>query len=427
MKSNGVSPLKIARVEEFLSRLQGKEVRRNNDNRLDWWDAKKGKFLVKSYYLFMGWEREIPFPSKAVWNPMVSLKTVNHILLPCAQARGSWGLVFLLFGVTWGMPWFVLQGLETATNCVDDMDEWLGIFNVKLRHMREDIESIETRNNKLEMQSVNNKALIEELEKLLERLRVPSEYAACLTGGPFDEARMLQNIEACEWLTGALRGLEVPNLDPAYANIRAVQGAFVEGRQILEAVLITNEAIDSILKNNENGFMCKLDIEKTYDNVDWSFLLTVMQKMGFGEKWIGWIKWCISTASFSVLINGTFKGFFQSSRGLRQGDPLSSYLFVIAMEVFSSFLKRAVDGVFQDQLTYLSWLLIWFEAVSGLRINLEKSELISVGRVENIDDLALDFGCRVGSLPSLIWASPWVLRLRQYECGMEWKSGFVKD
>lgn len=117
----------------------------------------------------------------------------------------------------------VLQGLEAATNCVDDMDEWLGIFNVKLRHMREDIESIETRNNKLEMQSVNNKALIEELDKLLERLRVPSEYAACLTGGSFDEARMLQNIEACEWLTGALHGLQVPNLDPTYANMRAVK------------------------------------------------------------------------------------------------------------------------------------------------------------------------------------------------------------
>ncbi|KAJ4701857.1 exocyst complex component sec3A [Melia azedarach] len=117
----------------------------------------------------------------------------------------------------------VLQGLEAATNCVDDMDEWLGIFNVKLRHMREDIESIETRNNKLEMQSVNNKSLIEELDRLLERLRVPSEYAACLTGGSFDEARMLQNVEACEWLTGALRGLEVPNLDPTYAKMRAVR------------------------------------------------------------------------------------------------------------------------------------------------------------------------------------------------------------
>lgn len=122
----------------------------------------------------------------------------------------------------------VLQGLEAAASCVDDMDEWLGIFNVKLRHMREDIESIETRNNQLEMQSVNNKALIEELDKLLERLRIPSEYATCLTGGSFDEARMLQNIEACEWLTGALSGLEPPTLDPSFAKIRAVREKRVE-------------------------------------------------------------------------------------------------------------------------------------------------------------------------------------------------------
>ncbi|KAI3884617.1 hypothetical protein MKW92_014367 [Papaver armeniacum] len=122
----------------------------------------------------------------------------------------------------------IVHGLESASICVDDMDEWLGIFNVKLRHMREDIASIETRNNKLEMQSVNNKSLIEELDKLLERLRVPSQYAACLTGGSFDEARMIQNVEACEWLTGALRGLEVPNLDPSYANIRAVKEKRIE-------------------------------------------------------------------------------------------------------------------------------------------------------------------------------------------------------
>ncbi|XP_073107903.1 exocyst complex component SEC3A isoform X3 [Elaeis guineensis] len=117
----------------------------------------------------------------------------------------------------------VLQGLEAASVCVDDMDEWLRIFNVKLRHMREDIESIESRNNKLEMQSVNNKALIDELDKLLECLRIPSEFAASLTGGSFDEARMLKNVEACEWLTGAICSLEVPNLDPCYAHMRAVK------------------------------------------------------------------------------------------------------------------------------------------------------------------------------------------------------------
>ncbi|KAG9138595.1 hypothetical protein Leryth_012935 [Lithospermum erythrorhizon] len=117
----------------------------------------------------------------------------------------------------------VLQGLELAASCADDMEEWLGIFNVKLRHMREDIESIETRNNKLEMQSINNQSLVEELDRLLEKLRIPSEYAASLSGGSFDEAHMLQNVEACEWLTNALRGLEAPNLDSSYANMRAVR------------------------------------------------------------------------------------------------------------------------------------------------------------------------------------------------------------
>ncbi|OEL29368.1 Exocyst complex component SEC3A [Dichanthelium oligosanthes] len=117
----------------------------------------------------------------------------------------------------------VLQGLDAASATVDDMDEWLRIFNLKLRHMREDIASIESRNNGLEMQSVNNKALMEELDKLLERLRIPQEFAASLTGGSFEESRMLKNVEACEWLTGAIRSLEVPNLDPSYVNMRAVR------------------------------------------------------------------------------------------------------------------------------------------------------------------------------------------------------------
>ena len=99
--------------------------------------------------------------------------------------------------------------------------------------------------------------------------------------------------------------------------VSSAQNAFVEGRQILDAALIANEAIDSLLKRNESGVLCKLDIEKGYDYLNWNFWLFMMQSMGFGEKGTGWIYWCISTATFSVLINGTPTGFFKSSRGLR--------------------------------------------------------------------------------------------------------------
>lgn len=90
---------------------------------------------------------------------------------------------------------------------------------------------------------------------------------------------------------------------------------FVEGKQILDAILITNEAIDSMLKSNMLGMLCKLDIVKAYDHVSWEFLLTVLNKMGFGHKWINWISWCISSPKFFVIVNGTPLRFFQSSRG----------------------------------------------------------------------------------------------------------------
>ena len=74
--------------------------------------------------------------------------------------------------------------------------------------------------------------------------------------------------------------------------------------------------------------------------------MRVLQKMGFGSKWREWRWSCISTAKFSVLVNGKPAGFFPNSKGLCQGDPLSPYLFVMGMEVLSVLIRRAVEGGF---------------------------------------------------------------------------------
>ncbi|RVW46009.1 LINE-1 reverse transcriptase-like [Vitis vinifera] len=216
------------------------------------------------------------------------------------------------------------------------------------------------------------------------------------------------------------------------------QNAFVRGKQILDASLIANEVIDFWNKRKENGLICKLDIEKAYDSINWRFLMKVLVKMGFGSRWLEWMWWCISTAKFSVMINGVPAGFFSNSKGLRQGDPISPYLFVLGMEVLSILIRRAVDGGFlsgcnikgrgeeemivshllfaddtiifceanKEQVSALSWVLAWFEAASGLRINLDKSVLIPVGEVENIEELAVELGCKIGMLPTVYLGLP---------------------
>jgi hypothetical protein len=94
----------------------------------------------------------------------------------------------------------------------------------------------------------------------------------------------------------------------------------------------------------------KLDLQKAYDRVHWGFLKIVLNQFGFCPKFIGWIMECISSVSFSIMVNGGITKKFHSSRGLRQGDPLSPYLFILGQEVLSriidrEFLKGSINGV----------------------------------------------------------------------------------
>jgi hypothetical protein len=136
-------------------------------------------------------------------------------------------------------------------------------------------------------------------------------------------------------------------------------------------------------------------------------------------------------ARFSVLVNGSPAGFFSSSCGLRQGDPLSPLLFVVVMEALSKMLSVSVNrglflgfstgsrnseavhishllfaddtlvfcGANPDHLRYLRVCFLAFEGVSGLKVNLSKSELVPVGNVVGVEGLAGILGCRVSSLP----------------------------
>jgi len=209
------------------------------------------------------------------------------------------------------------------------------------------------------------------------------------------------------------------------------QNSFVGGKQILDSIFITNECVDSQVKGKISGVICKLDIEKACDHVNWETLLDLLKRMGYREKWCKWIRTCISTIQFSILVNRSPPNFFGSTMGLRQGDPLSPMLFLVMIEVFSRMLKRVegasllrgfrADGrrgggecvshlLFADdtilfcdadveQILHVWMLLLCFQAMTGLKVNILKSEMVPIGEINNVHALAEILGCRIGTLP----------------------------
>ena len=132
-----------------------------------------------------------------------------------------------------------------------------------------------------------------------------------------------------------------------HSVINEAQSAFVPRRLITDNVVVAFETMHSIAKRKKGkaGSMAiKLDMSKAYDRVEWAYLGSMMRKMGFEEKWISLIMMCVTTASFSVLINGEPRGTITPSRGLRQGDPISPYLFLLCAEGLTALLRRKEAG-----------------------------------------------------------------------------------
>ena len=204
-----------------------------------------------------------------------------------------------------------------------------------------------------------------------------------------------------------------------------VQTGFQRGRQMTESYVYAQQVLHLSKKEKIPLALLKLDIKKTFDTISWEFTLRVMQQLGFPTKWRSWIENAVLKGTSQVLINGQLGRRLILKRGVRQGDPLSPQLFIIAIDFLARYLQKLKDtGAIRlphndlrpcllyadDALLFLKpdpnqaravkLALSVFQHISGLAINLEKSELLLTNvHQEQIGQLEHILGCQSKAFP----------------------------
>ncbi|KAK3205406.1 hypothetical protein Dsin_019452 [Dipteronia sinensis] len=177
------------------------------------------------------------------------------------------------------------------------------------------------------------------------------------------------------------------------------QCAFIPGRMISDNSIIGFECLHRLKRRKRKfGSMAiKFDMAKAYDRVEWNFIGEMMRKLGFPVKWIQLIMNCISTVLYSFMLNGEVCGYIKPTRGPRQGDPISSYLFLICAEGFSSLIDNAAN---EANCAAIREILAVYAMASGQVVNLNKSVMCispSMSAANGVE-LASIVGVNLGSL-----------------------------
>jgi exonuclease III len=161
--------------------------------------------------------------------------------------------------------------------------------------------------------------------------------------GQANRPKQYRPIALCNVIYKLLTKVIARRLKPILPTIISPeQSGYVEGRQILDSIILAHEVIHSLQKTKTPGMLLKLDISKAFDKLSWEYMKAMLIAFGFDQKWVTWILKLTSSAFFSLLINGVPSKPFSPSRGIRQGDPLSPFLFIIMAEGLSRSIQAAL-------------------------------------------------------------------------------------